>query len=150
MTDLMSGKKESAFTFAVNEGVMNHSEFTPPPNIQRNPDRAWLQKTGTMAGQLTAQRSNIELFCLLTCTARAKDLQSDSFEDIADADAKWVSDIELWAKANPTLAHNASALTTYWKKYGFALYQNISSDRCFYLYSLYLWCRYLTCSSLIK
>ena len=131
MTDLITGKKESAFSFADNEGVMNHSVFTPPSNIQRNPDRAWLQRTGTMAGQLTAQRSNIELFCLLTCTARAKDLQSDPFGDVADADAKWVSDIELWAKANPTLAANASAMTTYWEKYGFALYHNISCDRSF-------------------
>ena len=108
---------------------MNKSIFTPPANLQSDPGRTWLRKTGTAAGQLSAQRSNIELFCLLTCLSQANALASDAFTDVSEADAEWVADIEIWAKANPTLAKHSQSMPSYWKKYGFALYHNISSER---------------------
>ena len=129
MTDLSKkNTKVSSFVYPVSAGVANATSFKPPVDLNRIPDRKWLVETGKEARGLTDQRSNIELFCILTCCARAQVIEKDAFTPVHDEDIQWVENINRWAASHKELAKNAHTTVAYWKKYGFALYHNVSSS----------------------
>jgi hypothetical protein len=120
--------KVSSFTYPVSIGVENRSSFAPHnTDWKRAPSRKWLVQTGVEAHGLVDQRSNVELFCILTCYLRAQAIENDSHTSVHEADVEWMENINLWATTHKVLAKNAKGTMTYWKRYGFALYHNVSS-----------------------
>jgi hypothetical protein len=119
--------KVSSFTYPVTKGVENTTSFTPPKDWKRKPTRTWLTQTGEGARGLSDQRSNVELFCILTCYTSAQAIENDAFTAPKDEDIPWMENIRLWASSHKELAKMANPILMYWQKYGFALYHNVSS-----------------------
>ncbi len=120
--------KVSSFAYPVSTGVENRSSFAPHhKDWERVPNRKWLVQTGVEARGLVDQRSNVELFCILTCYLRAQAIENEALTLVHEADVEWMENINVWATTHKVLAKNANATTHYWKKYGFALYHNVSS-----------------------
>ena len=128
---MMDLKKEntkvSSFTYPVSKATENTTSFTPPEDRAKKPTRKWLTTTGEGARGLSDQRSNIELFCILTCYSSAQAIENEPFTAPNDADIPWIENISLWAKKHKELAKKAKPILMYWQKYGFALYHNVSS-----------------------
>ncbi len=92
-------------------------------------DTQWLIDTSAQARKLIDQRSNVDLQCLFTCLNRAKGLQSAGKDGPSSGNQEWIDNISQWAAKNKTSAALSVAVSGYFQKYGFALYQNVASDR---------------------
>ena len=133
------GALTSAFAYPLHEATKTTSSFSVSTNIHNAVDTQWCMETSTQAASLGTQRSNVELFCLFTCFNKAKELESAGKDGPLDGNMAWIQRINQWADNNTTLAKQSGYVVAYFKKYGFAMYQNVASDRfLFCLYSVYV------------
>ena len=100
----------SSFTYPVSKGVENTTSFTPHKDWNKVPTRKWL---GEEARGLVDQRSNVELFCILTCYSRYLVIEKDFETAPHDGDVPWMENIRLWASAHKDLAKTANATLSY-------------------------------------
>jgi len=129
MLDANKGVLASSFSLPVHHATKSTCSFTASSNIHNEVDKQWLIDTSTHASRLVAQRSNVELLCLFTCLNKARDLEERGKDGPNDGNAEWINNIQQWAHNNKTLAQQSGYVCAYFKKYGFALYQNVANDR---------------------
>ncbi len=123
------GALTSSFSYPVHQATKTTSSFTVSSNINRKVDTKWLVDTSSQAARLGTQRSNVELLCLFTCFNKAKEFEDAGKDGPSDGNMEWIKNINTWADNNKTLALQSGYVCAYFKKYGFALYQNVASDR---------------------
>ena len=123
------GALASSFSYPVHKATKTTSSFTVSADITREVDTTWLVDTSSQAARLGTQRSNVELLCLFTCFNKAKEFEDAGKDGPADGNAEWIKNINAWTGNNKTLALQSGYISAYFKKYGFALYQNVASDR---------------------
>ena len=126
------GALTSAFAYPLHEATKTTTSFLVSSNIHNAVDTKWLMETSSQAASLCTQRSNLELFCLFTCFNKAKELESAGKDGPQDGNMDWIQNINQWAANNTTLAKQSGYVVAYFKKYGFAMYQNVASDRLFF------------------
>ena len=139
MRDHRTKETVSSFMFPVHAASENTSSFSVKCDAV---DTQWLIDTSAQARKLIDQRSNVDLLCLFTCLNRAKELQTDGKDGPSSGNQGWIDNISQWAAKNKTSAALSVAVKGYFKKYGFALYQNVASDR--YAFPLIMCPTYLT------
>jgi hypothetical protein len=126
------GALTSSFAYPLHEATKTTSTFSVSSDIHTDVDKKWLMETSSQAASLGTQRSNLELFCLFTCFNKAKELESAGKDGPQDGNMDWIQNINQWAANNTTLAKQSGYVVAYFKKYGFAMYQNVASDRLFF------------------
>jgi hypothetical protein len=128
MKKVGKGSSVSSFSLRVHAPSKQTSSFTAPSQ-HTAVNTQWLVETSSEASKLTAQRSNVELLCILTCLNKARALQKTGKDGPSDGNADWIANIEQWCSKNTTLAQQSAALCAYFDKYDFSLYQNVSTQR---------------------
>ena len=123
------GALVSSFSYPVHQATKTTTSFTVSPYINRDVDTKWLVDTSSQAARLGAQRSNVELLCLFTCYNKAKEFEDAGKDGPSHGNEEWIKNINSWAVNNKTLALQSTYVSASFKKYGFALYQNVASDR---------------------
>jgi hypothetical protein len=123
------GSLVSSFSYPVHQATKTTSSFTVSSHINREVDTKWLIDTSSQAARLGTQRSNVELLCLFTCCNKAKEFEDAGTDGPSHGNEEWIKNINTWSNNNKTLALQSGYISTYFKKYGFALYQNVASDR---------------------
>lgn len=131
MLDARNNALASSFSFPVHQATKTSSTFMATSVIHNEVNTEWLIETSSHAHRLVAQRSNVELLCLFTCYNKARELQDKGEDGPKHGNDVWIGNILQWATRNKTLAKQSSYVCAFFKKYGFALYQNVADDRSF-------------------
>ncbi len=129
--NLKKGALASSFSYPLHQATKTTSSFTVTTHIHQEVDTNWLIETSSQAARLGTQRSNVELLCLFTCYNKAKEFEDAGKDGPTNVNAPWIKNINTWGNNNKTLPLQSGYISTYFKKYGFALYQNVASDRLF-------------------